>query len=384
MSSTEPDEAPDFRPRVTDRQRRVLDELPRIYLKTGGWPTPAYLEQELEEQGIELDNELRTMPEWVFSPDNRRHGGVLYVQQGDRVRLMIRGLVACSDAEREIKMLVSTIRWAVHERREVRQQPHEVTAKTWRAADAIGAMGDAIGSMNPPAYSCKLVLELLQMEPADLPKWGGQPHAFPDWQLDIPTGIKKFRNVETIDDYLAETDTQVPKDPPTRVTLPNWPKQGLPLSALADDHPIFGRATKRSNSFDCFVLLPLREPFLTIYSEGIAPVAEQLGITCGHAQGILGPGRIINDIYSSITFAQVVIAELTGGNRNVFYELGIAHEQRKQVVLMSQTMDDVPFDVRELRVVVYDWDAVSAKADELIEKLRPNLEEALRAARNGA
>jgi hypothetical protein len=51
---------------------------------------------------------------------------------------------------------------------------------------------------------------------------------------------------------------------------------------------------------------------------------------------------------------------------------------------MSQTMDDVPFDVRDLRVVVYDWDAVSPKADELIEKLRPNLEEALRAARNGA
>ncbi len=80
----------------------------------------------------------------------------------------------------------------------------------------------------------------------------------------------------------------------------------------------------------------------------------------------------------------MVIAELTGGNRNVFYELGIAHEQRKQVVLMSQTMDDVPFDVRDLRVVVYDWDAVSPKADELIEKLRPNLEEALRGARNGA
>jgi hypothetical protein len=61
----------------------------------------------------------------------------------------------------------------------------------------------------------------------------------------------------------------------------------------------------------------------------------------------------------------VVIAELTGGNRNVFYELGIPHEQRKQVVLMSQTRDAVPFDVRDLRVVVCDWDAVGPKVDEV-------------------
>src|SRR5579862_3306867 len=316
MSGVETDHASDresYWPVVTDEQRRVLDELRRIFLESADWPTHAYLEQVLEEQGIDLDEQLRGMPEQTFYPDNRRMGGVLYFQESDRVGLMVRGLVACSDAEREIKMLVATIKWAVAERKKVKQQPHEVTVKSWRAADAITPMGEAIGELSPPAYAVKLVLEVLRTEPTgDLPRWGGVPENFPDWQLDFPPSVKRFKNVETIDDYLKETE---PKPPPVLAVpsgLPLWP-QTVELGATVptDDHPIFGRATRRTDIFDCFVLMPLREPFLTIYEKAVVPVAEELGVSCGHAMGILGPGRIMNDIYSAITFARVVIAELT-------------------------------------------------------------------------
>lgn len=377
----------DYWPTVTDNQRLVLDELRRIYLDTGDWPTHAYLEQELERKGIDLDEELRGMPQQTFFPDNRQMGGVLYFQESDKVALMVRGLVACGeDAELEVEMLVAAIKWAVAERRAVQQQPHEVTAVSWRVSDALGAMTRAIQGVgvpahvgDPPAYSVKLVFEVLRIEPTgDLPRWSGLPENFPNWQLDFPASVKRFRNVETIDDYLRETRPSEAPIIQLRTRRPLWPG---PQPEAEDHHPVFGRITRRDNSFDCFVLLPLSEPFRSIYEQVVEPVSQELGITCGHAEGIFGPGRIMDDIVSAITHAEVIVAELTGKNPNVFYELGIAHQLGKQVVMMSQSMQDVPFDVRDRRVVVYHWSEMP-DADEVKHRLRPHLEGALRAARD--
>ena len=54
--------------------------------------------------------------------------------------------------------------------------------------------------------------------------------------------------------------------------------------------------------------------------------------------------------------ATVFLAELTTKNANVFYELGLAHAIGKPVVLVSETMGDVPFDLQALRVLGYDKD----------------------------
>ena len=56
-----------------------------------------------------------------------------------------------------------------------------------------------------------------------------------------------------------------------------------------------------------------------------------------------------------LTHARVVVADLTGRNPNVFYELGIAHQQVKPVIQLAQRLADVPFDVRHLRTVIYRW-----------------------------
>src|SRR5207302_8589290 len=55
-----------------------------------------------------------------------------------------------------------------------------------------------------------------------------------------------------------------------------------------------------------------------------------------------------------IQSAKVLVAELTGKNANVFYELGLAHALGKPVILVSETIDDVPFDLQPLRVILYD------------------------------
>ena len=314
--------------------------------------------------------------------DNRRGGGGVFFQEADPIQLMFRGLAATSEGQPEAEMFIATIRWAVKERRAVRHQPQAVTEARWRVADAMEPMGAVLGTSNPPAHAVKLVLEILRTEPFDTPKWSGPPLAFPAWQLDLPAGIRRFRDVKTVEDYIRVTDATLGANRAARgMRIP--PALLHPQIPEVEPHPVFGAITRREDSFDCFVLLPLNEPFRTVYEQAVEPVARELGMSCGHAEGIFGPGRIMDDIISAITFAKVIVAELTGRNPNVFYELGIAHHQGKQVVLMSQAMQDVPFDVRDRRVVVYHWDDAAPDAGEVRHRLRPHLEGALRAAEGG-
>lgn len=62
----------------------------------------------------------------------------------------------------------------------------------------------------------------------------------------------------------------------------------------------------------------------------------------------------MDDVWRMIRDAEIIVAELTTQNANVFYELGLAHAAGKPVILLSETMDDVPFDLRSLRVITYD------------------------------
>jgi len=50
-----------------------------------------------------------------------------------------------------------------------------------------------------------------------------------------------------------------------------------------------------------------------------------------------------------------MVADLTGRNPNVFYEIGLAHALGKDVIIITQTMNDVPFDLKALRCIVYDF-----------------------------
>jgi len=60
--------------------------------------------------------------------------------------------------------------------------------------------------------------------------------------------------------------------------------------------------------------------------------------------------------------SKVLLAEVTDKNPNVFYELGLAHAARKPVIFTSGKLDDVPFDLRHLRVGSMSWRVRAAAA----------------------
>lgn len=77
---------------------------------------------------------------------------------------------------------------------------------------------------------------------------------------------------------------------------------------------------------------------------------------------------ILQRIYNQIAKADVVVADMSGKNPNVFYEVGYAHALGKDVILLTQKAEDIPFDLKHHHHVVY-GDSVA----DLLEKLVPRL-----------
>jgi hypothetical protein len=106
----------------------------------------------------------------------------------------------------------------------------------------------------------------------------------------------------------------------------------------------------------CFVVMPFGpEELSDVYEYFVKPSIESnCNLRCERADDVFGSNVIMDDIRRSIERARVVVADLTGRNPNVFYEVGIAHTLNKDVLLLAQSMSDVPFDLRHRRVLVYE------------------------------
>jgi chaperonin GroL len=104
----------------------------------------------------------------------------------------------------------------------------------------------------------------------------------------------------------------------------------------------------------CFVLMPFQEPHIEYFSGIIQPAAREAGLTAIKADDIYGTAPIIQDIWNQIWRARAVIADVTGRNPNVNYELGLCHALGIPTVLITQNIADVPFDYRHIRCIVYD------------------------------
>lgn len=103
----------------------------------------------------------------------------------------------------------------------------------------------------------------------------------------------------------------------------------------------------------CFVLMPFCEDLREIYEECITVAVKKCGMVCERADDIFHNTSIMEVIWTKICSAEIIIADLTGKNPNVFYEVGIAHTLGKEVILITQNDEDVPFDLRHIRYIKY-------------------------------
>src|SRR6185312_13743333 len=93
---------------------------------------------------------------------------------------------------------------------------------------------------------------------------------------------------------------------------------------------------------------------------------------------VFKPSDILVDIWQSINVADFVIADISGRNPNVLYELGIAHTLAKPVLIISKNADDIPIDLSTRRVILYGQNGVRWHKD-LEAKVTLALEEIIQA-----
>jgi len=118
-------------------------------------------------------------------------------------------------------------------------------------------------------------------------------------------------------------------------------------------------------------MMPFAMDFNSTY-EAIKRAASECGLRCLRADDIWEETTIVQDIFNLIFRAQVVIVDFSGKNPNVMYETGIAHTLGKHVVPISQSMEDVPFDMRHHRVLKYlrNNEGLRRLTSELVTKLK--------------
>ena len=123
----------------------------------------------------------------------------------------------------------------------------------------------------------------------------------------------------------------------------------------------------------CFILMPFGDEMVPIYNKIKEIIADDHKLICLRADDIYSAGIVIQEVWDNIQKAQIIVADITDKNPNVFYEMGLAHAINKNIIIIAQKEDDVPFDLRHLRVIIYDKNRLEdfgVKLSKSIERLK--------------
>lgn len=126
----------------------------------------------------------------------------------------------------------------------------------------------------------------------------------------------------------------------------------------------------------CFSIMPF-DPVFEDIDRIIEAAATECGMTCVRGDRRDQPGIVLAQIVHDLKAASVIVADISGHNPNVFYELGIAHQLHgpERVVILTQQVDgEMAYDVHQFRQLVYSHNE-SGRA-----RLRQELPERLRKA----
>ena len=92
--------------------------------------------------------------------------------------------------------------------------------------------------------------------------------------------------------------------------------------------------------------MPFSGEFDDVYQLGIKEVCKSAGAYCERVDEQIFHESILERVYNQIAKADFIIADMTGRNANVFYEVGYAHALGKRTILLTRGAEDIPFDLK--------------------------------------
>ncbi len=167
------------------------------------------------------------------------------------------------------------------------------------------------------------------------------------------------------------TDCLAARLPLEALTAPNetsWPMTEKVAVNFADE--IIANVSSDNGDNDlCFVIMsfsgnPRLEDF---YRKAIQPTVKRLGYQCKRVDEQQFNSSITARIRDNIRRARFIIADVTEARPNCYYELAVAHTLGKEVIHLTNNIQDVQFDIKDFNFIIYQT------IDELRKKLRERI-----------
>ncbi|MFZ5857301.1 MAG: response regulator [Chloroflexota bacterium] len=122
----------------------------------------------------------------------------------------------------------------------------------------------------------------------------------------------------------------------------------------ANDVPsLFAPSEFNVKSRHCLALMPNNSVGQQTYDDLVFPVMKDAKYKCYRSEEIYNSFSILDEIWTRINSAELIVADLTGRDPDVFYLTGLAYGLGKKIIYIAQKMDDIPFDLKEGSCLIY-------------------------------
>lgn len=130
-----------------------------------------------------------------------------------------------------------------------------------------------------------------------------------------------------------------------------------------------------SDDKECFFISPIGDEDSNVRDRSnkvmeyiIKKAVTEYGYSVTRADQMDEPGSITNQVIQKTVNSELVIADLTGHNPNVFYELAVRHATGEPYIQLIKTGESIPFDISDFRTIKYGLDV--DEADQARERIR--------------
>lgn len=311
------------------------------FREQGRWPVAAFVRRQLRRHGLDFEVIMTEMPpHWVRLPAPTR--GFL---PGDEIRLTAAGISQLPEAADDVSALLSLLRLLADlDANHDVTDPYEVrTGLQVHSEDLLQRLG-----LSSTPILAQLLYDLIRLETGVFGSSGTSPEG--DWTAEVSDQAYLYEDVEDVYDLARIRRGQELKMPAT--------------TSLAPEPSVF-------------IVMPFGEPWSdathALMEEALLRVRDVRPIRWIRADEIAEPGRITDQIVRGIIEASVVLADITGNNPNVLFELGYADALGKPIVCLNQEVNLSPFDIRDWRQIAYTQDALVVAKNHLVRYLLASL-----------